>query len=718
MPKNSSILFLALSTAMSIRAATVTVSVDSAQDRRAVSPYIYGVNGIPSSNGVQRIAHQPLSRSGGNRLTGYNWENNASNAGTDWGPNASDDLMCWNTCPDHEAPGAAIKAYLDGTLGWNAAALVTIPIVDYVAADKNGVVTQPANVDGSRWKINRAKKGSAPSLNPDKSDGFVNQDEFVNWVETSYASARASGKEIFYSLDNEPGLWPHTHPMIHPGAVTYAEMSLRTRTFGGMIKDRNPNAVVFGGVCYGYGEFLNLQGAPDAAGRDYLDFLLQEWRGADQAQGRRVVDVLDLHWYPEAYGGGQRIIVPDDLGAPNQGLLDARLQAPRSLWDPTYVEDSWVASGTPINLLNRLKQKISTHYPGTKLAFTEYNYGGSEHVSGGLAQADVLGVFGREGVFAATLWRLWGDEQSFIFGGYDMYLNYDGAGARVGGSSVRAQVSDRVKVSAYALADDADPGKLWVVLINKTTETVTAAVTVSHGQTLTSGNAYRLTSANRRPQGAGSVSLSGNALSYDMPPLSATTLALRTSGGSGSAPGQPGNFTAQAAGNSAMLDWDAAAGATGYVVERAVGSGAFAQIAAPGAGVTSHADPNLSAGVAYSYRVKSVNGFGESTHAGPVTVTVSGPGTGNPGPAAGSRPGEGETRVLSVGKDGRNDGVTFQGSEARVMDLHGKVVAELKGASPAWDGRIDGRPAPSGVYVVRVKGSDGSVRYEKVLLVK
>ena len=99
--------------------------------------------------------------------------------------------------------------------------------------------------------------------------------------------------------------------------------------------------------------------------------------------------VLDLHWYPEAQGGGdpktgagaKRITEGDN----SPESIDARLQAPRSLWDPAYVEKSWITTYStqkkPIQLLTWVKQKIDQRYPGTKLAFTEYDYGSGDHVS-------------------------------------------------------------------------------------------------------------------------------------------------------------------------------------------------------------------------------------------------------------------------------------------------------------------------------------------------
>ena len=35
---------------------------------------------------------------------------------------------------------------------------------------------------------------------------------------------------------------------------------------------------------------------------------------------------------------------------------------------------------------------------------TEYNFGAGTHISGGLAELDVLGALGREGVYLATYW--------------------------------------------------------------------------------------------------------------------------------------------------------------------------------------------------------------------------------------------------------------------------------------------------------------------------
>ena len=65
-------------------------------------------------------------------MTAYNWETNASNAGSDYRFQNDAHLSGSDT------PGAALTAMLTGATAIGATAMLTIPIVDYVAGDKNG----------------------------------------------------------------------------------------------------------------------------------------------------------------------------------------------------------------------------------------------------------------------------------------------------------------------------------------------------------------------------------------------------------------------------------------------------------------------------------------------------------------------------------------------------------------------------------------------------
>ena len=85
-----------------------------------------------------------------------------------------------------------------------------------------------------------------------------------------------------------------------------------------------------------------------------------------------------------------------------------RNRSTRSLWDPNYVDESWIAStginGGKVNLINLMKNWVNTYYPGTKIGITEYNWGAEGHMNGATTQADIWGIFGREGLDLANRW--------------------------------------------------------------------------------------------------------------------------------------------------------------------------------------------------------------------------------------------------------------------------------------------------------------------------
>lgn len=234
--------------------------------------------------------------------------------------------------------------------------------------------------------------------------------------------------------------------------------------------------------------------------------------------------MLDLHWYPEATGGGTRIFGEHT----SADVVAARVQAPRSLWDPTYSETSWIASSLanqPIALVPSMKSKIDTHYPGTKLAFTEYYFGGGNHISGAVAQADVLGTFGREGIFAAALWPISSDVR-YLDAAFRMFRDVDGAGTAFGETSVKAETSNVETASVYASTTTAD-GKVVLVIVNKATTPKTTSIAISHPTALPTAAVYQLTAASPAPvRGADLTATQPNSFSLTLPAMSVTTLVL------------------------------------------------------------------------------------------------------------------------------------------------------------------------------------------------
>ena len=479
-----------------------------------ISPLIYGAN---STDYAGMGSGFRFARSGGNRLTAYNWENNASNAGSDW-YFQNDGLMGATN-----ESGWADRVFIQSATSAGVVPLVTIPMAGYVAADKNGDgdVRNSPNYLATRFKVSMpAKPGGSFAYPPDPSDGFVYQDECVSYL-MQFAQP---GLPIMFSLDNEPDLWSSTHAEIHPNPVTYSEMASRTTAYATAIKNVYPTSTVFGPVNYGWYGFMALQGASDQNGRNFLDFYLDSLKSADLTAGKRLVDVLDVHWYPEAQGDNMRITTDGDT----QRLSDARIQSPRSLWDPTYVENSWIAGSlgnNPISLLPMLSGRIRAHYPGTKLSITEYNYGGSNAISGAIAQADVLGLFGRNGVFAAANWGLYSGAKAQL-AGFKAFINYDRLGSRFGDQGLFVTGETPFENSVYASTDSTKPGRTMIVVINKTVGTTPFKLRFS-GYSVKAARAYTVADIQFDIPTASNLAFSGDQVKFDAPPQSVTTIEVK-----------------------------------------------------------------------------------------------------------------------------------------------------------------------------------------------
>jgi len=557
------------------RSLAADVVVDPGADRRPISPYVYGANQVEGSS-----ARFTAYRLGGNRLTGYNWENGLSNAGSDW-EHSSDTFLCSNGGLDEARcaePGAVAAAFVAQALAAGAYPLVTLQMAGYVSADGDGTVTEAETAPSTRWREVVAAKGAPFTTSPDPDDGRVYMDELVSFLVGRFGAADDGGVRG-YALDNEPDLWSSTHPRIHPDPVGARELVERSAALAAAVKAVDPGAEIFGLVSYGYGGFVDLQSAPDwererGAHAWYTEYFLAELAAASAAAGTRLLDVLDLHFYSEARQNDVRV---QSGTTENAG---ARVQSTRSLWDPSYGysvddptvgENSWITEWSdPIALIPRVLGQIEANYPGTRLALTEYDFGAADHVSGGVAQADALGIFGREGLYLAARW---GEPGSYTDAAYRLFLDYDGAGSSYGATNVRAASSDVVNVPAYASVDGS---RLHLVLINRHLSAAqTAAVTIAGPTAYLDGDAWGFDGESARITSRGAVTLRDNAFSIELPALSAYHVVLTPEGGSTGEGGATGAGGTTGSGGTPGDGGGAASGAT------ASGGGASGPGAAP-----------------------------------------------------------------------------------------------------------------------------------------
>jgi hypothetical protein len=139
-----------------------------------------------------------------------------------------------------------------------------------------------------------------------------------------------------------------------------------------------------------------------------------------------------------------------------------------------------------------MRDWVAKNYPGTKLAISEYNWGALDSINGALAQADVLGIFGREGLDLATLWAPPSNSQPGAYA-FRMYRNYDGQGGAFGDMGVRASSADQGHLAIYA-ARRGD-GALTLMIVNKSANSLTSQINLANFTSSGAAQVYRYSAA-------------------------------------------------------------------------------------------------------------------------------------------------------------------------------------------------------------------------------
>jgi hypothetical protein len=455
-------------------AGEILVSIDVNADVHMISPYIYGVSKRDASSVAGLDA--TINRWGGNPSSRFNWTiGNAWNAGDDWE---------FRNLNYGAKSGSESDRFVAGNKAEGMASIITVPALGWVArSDRNsdqsldvpangGPATSPTGaIAGYDPAANRLRTSvqSLPRkpgpfvLKPDPSSPAVYQDEWVNHLVAQFGSSSHGGVE-FYAIDNEPMLWSQTHRDVHPARVGYDELARVFLDYSAAVKSVDRSAQVLGpeSCCwtdYWYSEldrgtdkFATHADRTAHGDAPLIPWFLRAARQHDAVTGIRSLDVLTVHYYPEASK------VATDTS--NRSLDALRLRSTRSLWDPTYVDGSWI--NEPVMLIPRLKAWVAAEYPGTPIGITEYNMGGGNSISAGLAEADVLGIFGREGIYLATYWTA-PKPRSPAWFAFRMYRDADGSHDGFGDVAIRATSSSAGTVSAFA---SKEPGWVDVMLVN------------------------------------------------------------------------------------------------------------------------------------------------------------------------------------------------------------------------------------------------------------
>ncbi|MFO0549121.1 MAG: glycoside hydrolase family 44 protein [Polyangiaceae bacterium] len=513
---------LSLST-LSARA-DVTVTVEPQNPGRVISKWVYGVN---FASDEQVAGGTTATRWGGNRTTRYNYEIDVDNTGQDyffealpgcWGDAGN---YCSNPPADPKSSSGA-NAFLQSAADHGSLALFTIPTMGWVskAAKYNHPFDCgcPVSIFGAQDQVDPydtdCGNGQHNGQNLDCGDAARINKPFMpadagGWV--TYLTAQhgaAAGKRI-YALDNEPALWSSTHRDVRKTRLGYDELWQRMRDYGAAIAAADPTAEIAGPAEWGYLNYLcsdlDMQvgycdaSSPDRAnhnGEELVAWLLDQAKAYEDQTGTRILHYLDLHYYPQGGSNPERV---------------------RSLWDPSYTDPSWI--NAPIYLIPRMRAWVDQHYPGTKLAISEYSFYDHDAPVGAVTYAEVLGIFGRDGVDIATAWGA-PEPNQIAFSAFRIFRNFDGQGGHFEDVSVPATPAGSNSVKAFASVSET---RMTVVLANEGGGTEPA--TIDYGNFVPE-TATAYSNFGSATVSTTTVNLAANAAQLDLPPQSVTIVVL------------------------------------------------------------------------------------------------------------------------------------------------------------------------------------------------
>ena len=494
----------------------VNVTVDVLADRHTISPFVYGVN-FPTNASYITAVNTPLVRWGGNGGSTYNWKLGTSNADNDYF------FEDFNFSALNNAADSFSDQFIKDVKAAGGHPLMTMVMLPWVAQSPEQSVQQGNGTNNYHWTFSVSQDGACSSIT--KTDQY-NRDAGVNllsdcsttmvasptqlnrtyfpllddhtqtctsstcayrmdWVsDPSKGLTQAFGSTAncavpyfaitschLYDMDNEIDIWGGTHVDVHPNPTTYNELRDIYLTEAGKLGTWDPQAVRFGWVscCWEY-YWNSAAGSTDKSahsGEDFMPWWLNEIAWNDQINGARALDVFDIHAYTEASGKG--------LTLGQQQALTTNIT--RDWWDPNYTSQAWFGSisvtsnepndGIPFRI-PRARAWANTIYPGTPLAFTEWNFAMASETdfSTALADVDAWGILGRDRVSYSTRWTA-SDPASSAYNSLLLYRNYDGGNSTFDPISVSATHNANAGLFSVYASTSASGNSLTMVVVNK-----------------------------------------------------------------------------------------------------------------------------------------------------------------------------------------------------------------------------------------------------------
>jgi hypothetical protein len=510
----------------------VTITINAADNKRVISPYIYGKNDWLDKpvQFYKEAGLRFIRMNGGNNATGYNWRKKIT-VHPDW----------YNNVYSANWDGLAqnVAANLPGIQGMFAFQLL-------------GRVASNSNNNFNDWAYNQSQYWSGVSQNlagggtPDPNggskalvDGNMNlftepwpADSSVGILKHWFgAGGLGLNKDQFeyWNMDNEVDIWNGTHDYAMPTLITssafmdrYIELAKKAKALYPGIKLCGPVATSEWQWYKWSNESININGKYYC----WLEYFIKRLGDEYKATGIKLVDVVDLHNYPW-YG--------------NSNIDAAALQGHRIYFDKNYdypgangiksINGGWDNSQTKEYIFQRINDWLDQYF-GTNNGITPgisewATMSGSNPGLESVIYASHLGTFANNGVelFAPWTWSVGMWETLHLFSWYAK--NY----------SVSSTSSLENTVSAYTTVNK-NADSMTVIVVNRDMN-ASRNVTVNIGGLSVSDGSYQTLQLSSLPAAEtfkshtdnalkkNTVNVSANSFSMSVPSLSTTAILLK-----------------------------------------------------------------------------------------------------------------------------------------------------------------------------------------------
>ncbi|HET6557225.1 MAG TPA: glycoside hydrolase family 44 protein [Prolixibacteraceae bacterium] len=513
-----------------LQAQDVTVTVNAALNKKAVSPYIYGRNeSFDKPVQFYKDAGLRFARvGGGNNMSGYNWRLKLT-VHPDWFNNV------YGT--DWDVYAQKINTSFPNMQGMFAFQLLgrSASTGQHNFPDWNYMQAHPG------WKgyHQNLAGGGTPDPNSDnKALVEGNIDLFSKpWPADSSVAILdhwfgAKGKGFnknqfqYWSMDNEVDIWNGTHDWAMPTLITASAFMDRFIELAKKAKAIYPGIKICGPVTTSEWQWFKWGSESiriDGKYYSWFEYFIKRCADEEKASGIRVLDVFDIHHYPYA---------PADSDA---------LQNHRIFYDKNYVypganglktiNGGWDNAQNKEYIFQRVNDWLAKHYGtnhGITLGLSEWSPGPNEPNLASVIYATHLGTFANNGVDYFTPWNwftgMW--ETLHLYGRYAQKY------------SVSSTSSLENTLSAYTTVNE-NTDSMTVMIVNRdmtSPRTVTvnlsgfaapdASVKTLQLASLPASETFKSHTSNALK--TGSVAVASNSFTITVPKLSTTAVLLKS----------------------------------------------------------------------------------------------------------------------------------------------------------------------------------------------